>query len=272
MNKLTKDDCKVCSKHVTRREKGISCDICEGWYHSICTGMSDIHYNFYKNEEKINWVCTNCITTKKEENSIHDILKDIRKKSEDESENIRQERKQMLDMMKQLTEQMKKMEDKIDNKINDKLQTSEREMMIRINNELDERFEKLKRKNNIILYGIPESDGENDDDRLKEDIKKTNELFEKIEITVEKYKLIRLGNKITAEKVRPIKIEMDKEEDKHNILRGAAKIRNINDENIKKVIISSDMTIKTARIKPNLERRIENEKTGRRKQHQDQEW
>ena len=68
--------------------------------------------------------------------------------------------------------------------------------------------------------------------------------FGKIEITVEKYKMMRLGNKINTGKVRTIKIEMDKEEDKHNILRGAAKTKNINDENLKKVIISSDMAIK----------------------------
>ena len=56
--------------------------------------------------------------------------------------------------------------------------------------------------------------------------------------------MMRLGNKINTGKVRTIKIEMDKEEDKHNILRGAAKTKNINDENLKKVIISSDMAIK----------------------------
>ena len=140
--------------------------------------MSDIHYNFYKDEEKTNWVCTKCIKNKRKENSIHDILKEIKKSNEDDKETMRQERKQMMDtmkeftdgMMKQLTDQLKKMEDKIENKMNDKIRTAERGMILKLNDEMDERFEKFKRKNNIILYGLPESKKENENDRLIEDI------------------------------------------------------------------------------------------------------
>ena len=247
-----KGDCKICGKLVKTKDKGITCDICEGWHHSSCTGMSDIQYNFYKDEEKTNWVCTNCIKNKKEENSIRDILKDIKKSSEDDRENMKQERNQMMDMMKQftdgmmkqLTDQINRLEDKIETKMNDKIRTSERGMMLKLNDEMDERFERLKRKNNVILYGLPESKKENVNDRLIEDIEKTRVLLEKIEVDIEKFKLFRLGNKINPGKIRPVKLEMAKEEDKYSILKGAGKIRNIEDEEFKKIIISSDLTLK----------------------------
>ena len=271
---MAKDDCNVCGKHVTRRERGICCDICEAWYHSNCTGMSDIHYNLYKDdkENKINWVCTNCIKAKKEENSIHSMLKEIKKKNDDNNETIRQERetsrqeredsrlerKQMMDMMKQLTDQMKKLEDKMESKMDDKLKTSEREMALKVSNEIDEKLERFRRKNNIVLYGVPESKKGNENDRMKEDIEKTNLLLEKIEIKVEKFELARLGNKINAGKARSIKIELDKEEDKYKILKGAGKIKNVEDENLKKIIISPDMTIKQRELDRNLREELKN--------------
>ena len=278
---MTKDDCNVCGKHVTRRDKGISCDICEGWYHSSCTGMSDIQYNFYKEDKdaKVNWACTNCIKAKKEENSIHTMLKEIKKKNDENNETIRQEReisrqeretsrqereassqerRQMMDMMKHLADQMKNMENRMENKVTDMLKTSEREMILKVNNEMDERFERFKRKNNLVLYGVPESRKGNDNDRMKEDIERTNLLLEKLEVTVEKFKSARLGNKINADKIRPIKIELEKEEDKYKILKGAGKIKNIEDEDLKKIIISPDMTIKQRELDRILREELKN--------------
>ena len=93
---------------------------------------------------------------------------------------------------------------------------------------------------------------------MKEDIEKTNLLLEKIEIKVEKFELARLGNKINAGKARSIKIELDKEEDKYKILKGAGKIKNVEDENLKKIIISPDMTIKQRELDRNLREELKN--------------
>ena len=77
-------------------------------------------------------------------------------------------------------------------------------------------------------------------------------MLEKIEATVEKFNLVRLGNRVNPGKVRPIKLEMEKEEDKYNILKRAGKIKNIEEEEIKRIIISSDLTLKQRELDRNL--------------------
>ena len=109
---------------------------------------------------------------------------------------------------------------------------------------MDEKMEKFKRRSNIILYGVPECTDREQDERIKSDIQKIENLFRELEVAKMKINPVRLGRNVNAGKPRPIKIELENETEKVNILKKAGKIKTINIEELKHIIISSDMTLK----------------------------
>ena len=57
--------CGICTKEVSDADDAILCEAgCEFWYHRMCTGMTDIAYQYLTNEENCEWVCDKCIATK----------------------------------------------------------------------------------------------------------------------------------------------------------------------------------------------------------------
>ena len=256
------ETCTECNQNVTNKDKAMLCDICEIWHHCKCANMTDLIYNFYKNNEKMSWVCNTCIKEKKETKKLEDLITGMVKRNEEEKITSKKERDEMMNEVKdlgktmtkiqeeqntklrELSEQISKIEGKTDEKINERIKSSEKDILLKLNSEMDEKMEKFKRRSNIILYGVPECTDKEQDERIKSDIQKIERLFREIEVATMKINPIRLGKKVTAEKPRPIKIELDSEAEKFNILKKAGKIKTINIEELKHIIISSDMTLK----------------------------
>ena len=69
-----------------------------------------------------------------------------------------------------------------------------------------------------------------------------------MEVEVKNFEIVRLGNQIRDDKPRPLKLELRNEAEKFVILRKAANIRKTENEKLKKVIISTDMTLKQREI------------------------
>ena len=273
--KIENVPCKLCQDSFTKKDKAMSCDICEKWQHCKCMDMSEQMYNFYKINESAPWVCKDCIEKKKEEKNIHELLTEI-------GETSKKERSEMKDIMKGLGERMVKMEDeqnkkmkefgeqinriegKIEEKIKENMKNSETDIMLKLNHEMEEKLERFKRRNNLIIYGLPECKNGDEDERLRVDTSRIDKLFRELEVNALKINIQRLGNKIT-EKPRPIKIELENEATKYKILKKAGKIKTISEEELKQIIISGDMTLKQRELDKILreelkERRLKGEK------------
>ena len=234
------DDCKICEEKVTEKEKGISCDVCDYWHHTKCVKMSDATYKFYI-KEILQWVCPTCIKNQKEANGLYEMMIMMMK---EDREKDREDREMMMTMMKRMSEQMSGLEKIIEQKIKEKIEVSEKEILIKLNEEMEERLEKFKRRKNIIIYGMPDKGGRNDKDKFEIDCQNIKKLLAELKVDVKNYEFSRIGKLSREGRSRPIRIELDKESDKYEIFKKAVNIKNTRNENFKRVIFSADMSFK----------------------------
>ena len=129
------------------------------------------------------------------------------------------------------------------------------------NEDLAEENEKKIRACNIIIHGVSESSSTENDEAKKHDVDFVTNLNEAISITTETPKnIIRLG-KADQGKKRPIKVVLNSEYDKNNIM---ANLRKLKDQELyKRVSITDDYTIK--------ERQMIKEKAAEAKANNDEE-
>lgn len=104
-----------------------------------------------------------------------------------------------------------------------------------------EEMEREKRKKNVVLFNMVESEAENPQNRYREDEEKCLTMFaEELEIQDLKIeKLIRLGKKQEGRN-RPLLVKLGAEEERKNILKEASKLRH--SENFRRVYINRDLT------------------------------
>ena len=123
----------------------------------------------------------------------------------------------------------------------------------------NEEKDRQNRKNNIIVFGLPESKATENEQRKDEDIKRIVGLSKticQVNITEETIsRTIRLG-KLNEEKDRPLLITLKEEEKKRQLFQNLNKIRDAG-EPFNKVIITHDLTKKQ---KDELKQLIEQEK------------
>lgn len=59
-SKSKEDKCSDCGKAVMEREKGLECEVCEGWFHSKCQQVSDDTYKTLGQDTSLHWFCSGC--------------------------------------------------------------------------------------------------------------------------------------------------------------------------------------------------------------------
>ena len=91
---------------------------------------------------------------------------------------------------------------------------------------------------------MPEDEGREEKERHQNDTDNIKQLIREIKVEVDTFKIIRLGKQITKNKVRPVKVELTEESEKFKISKKAAIITNTEVDKFKKIIITTDMTLK----------------------------
>ena len=112
----------------------------------------------------------------------------------------------------------------------------------RVQEQYREREEKERKKNNLLMYNIKESTGEQG---KEEDEQQCEQLI--AQTKTEQFKIVnvlRMG-KVQQGKNRPLLVKLENSQMKYNILRNANNLNNTQQQQwIKKVSISKDKTIK----------------------------
>ena len=178
-----KDKCAVCGKNVIK--EGIQCAICDKWNHSKCAGItSEAYHEVQKELDKVT-------------REINDIQKEIRKVLQNADTQI----------STSIKKQESKWSEVVTKQVNSELQIRSSEVenmhkgLAEAKEQYDDKQDKEKRRNNIILYRAQGSIAATVEERHKEDEKFCLRLFHSINSGVNSVnkedvvKIIRLGKR-----------------------------------------------------------------------------
>ena len=188
--------CSSCSKLVTKN--GVLCEMCDGWFHNQCEKISKDDYDKMSAlGNKSRWFCQTCSIKFK-------VIKSDNDKMKEEIAALKDDNKLLRDKLERIEEKLRSEErarfDKIEEKLDNIQKNLVNDIKQKIMDDMKEEVEKEKRKDNLVIYNLPEpelltdQDGQDELDNYEKQICK--ELIEK-EIKVPNVTIVsvkRLGN------------------------------------------------------------------------------
>lgn len=254
-----KDDnaCYKCKVQFKRGDNAIACDSCKKWFHCGCGKCSINLFNVIKKEKDVLWFCYSC------KSGVLNACEEV-KKLREENKKIRQELKEFKEKNDMLADSIRQMEDKwneqekliVDKAVQESVKRVE-EVMEENNRKMIEKEEREKRRNNLIIFNLPESNKSEGKERIKEDADRCEFIFGGV-LQVEEYnfdKIIRLGKKQEG-KTRPTLVRMEDEHSKWNLISRNKRLRSDEDEVIKSLVIVPDLTEKQREEEADLKREL----------------
>ncbi len=267
--------CGKCDKKFKAKDKCIRCATCKLNFHIKCQGVSEANYEFLKVDENILWFCNSCKqTTRGMIENLSNVEKRVTaleikidskadkedvEKLEERVTNLEQNGATMVDkdteeLSKRLGEALKEQEEIIK-----KNKAKEEASMTEAVKEMEDRE---RRKGNIIIYNVSESNSTDSQSPKSDDIQKVKDLCEnylKVKINIKKDQnqqplVIRLGKK-EEKKIRPLKLCLSPE-DAQKMLKNAKNLAQAQNEEFKKMIIKPDLT----QMQRNEEKKLVEEK------------
>ena len=246
-----------CERPVRKEDDAICCEECDEWFHIGCQKVSKQLYQALKNDTDELWYCKECKpkvkTYSRETKVLKKGLADLKKQLADfKTEFLRDVRFELKSVIK----------DEIKNDIMKEIQEHTKQIMEKtpthdkvkeyIDEGIEEHFQEYedrqRRKNNIVMYNIPESDKQNAEERQKEDEDFCKDLIESsLEVdntAVKIQKVVRLGREPKQGRTRPTLLVLENESQKITLLKNSRKLRTETDPIKKAVGIAPDMTPK----------------------------
>ena len=221
--------CKFCS--TSTGDKFIQCERCEGWSCITCSKLNDAEYDALSGENLlIHWYCVDCnqaaLTAVKTDNLIEEKCKHYMFQIQDELET--KMTNEFTKVREELNSLRHEQEQYIDKKVDERM------------NEMQNREE---RKNNLVLFNIPESEHADGADRKQDDRQFIDNVLAYLNATDCTYvNVFRLGKKGTSP--RPLKVTSVTNRSK--ILKASKELRN--SPSYKEVYVNKDMTPSHFRI------------------------
>ena len=223
--------CKICDTLV-ENQKAIGCDKCLKWFHSDCTDLTNEQYKFLSKKNtpaSIKWFCPSCMDTS---NSMQN-------ESAQTNRNIERIENLVLQVTKQNAEILQVMS---------REKMVEERMKVNVAEILEDQRERVDRKNNLILYNVPEGEEGGEDEIEDREVTKNVLKFvcpDMPALTNSNIKRIGERRKPSSAnptpRPRPIKVTLSENETRDKILRQARKLK---DSKYKTIGISADKTRK----------------------------
>ena len=271
-NKADKNICGYCNLNVTEEEDkgGLMCDLCKYWVHYSCENIQYEEYEYWKLCPRAKFYCKfhNC---EQEMENFHDdqingrttggdlagnaIGKSLVDVFDEKLNDFRMEILQAQDVMLKNFAVPSVSREEVQDMVKQEVQGS-----------LDEHFEREKRRNNVVIFGIEPCPEEvsirniegntvttkmTSSDKRKFDLEKVQELkvvHEDLEVKESDVKqMIRLGKSggLTSKglpKYAPIRISFVDGDSKWRFLSAARNLKSANRDWMKKLYVSSDLT------------------------------
>ena len=241
--------------------------------------MTEKAYEVFSEEVDLPWFCKKCTSEKAERDKICNMMKELKdeikemkaemkeSKTKDKKERAelisiidtlkeeknyeKKEKAELTEVIKELRDQnknmisrMTKMENYLIAKIEEENDKNKREIEDKINKELEEKFERHGKKQNLVLYGVEENEKQDEKESSKIDEFQVATIFQEMDISEEPLEIIRMGKTKNKEKERPILIKMKTERACYEILRKNNILRNSTDKALNQVTFKKDLTVR----------------------------
>ena len=253
-------ECKFCTSTSTD-DKLLQCDRCDFGVCLPCSTMSSVLYELMnKNSQGVHWFCKECDSQAMKDvqtgqqieerckfyfNKCRDEIKEVEStlnnKIDTEVARLDSEVKALKSLSaSQRTKnvELSKKVDELEQEMNVGATVVEQKIEERTTNiaqkSISEILEREKRRNQLILFNIMESDKEEAKQRQEDDSKEICRILESINAASDIDQVIRVGQKQTTP--RPIKIKLKNQSNKDRILKAAMNLKGT------EIYISKDMT------------------------------
>ena len=247
------ENCPDCKQEVTDDECGLMCELCECWFHSKCQGMSEEAYK-YVSKERVHWFCSAC---DKRFVGIMKTVSQLAKKQElmqVELDTVKKTLDEVKGNVEKVTKFARETDVKVETMIEAKLVESVEELKkvrdITVNEnpglkreDIQEEIEKEKRKLNLVVMGLKESD--DDRNELESVVAALNVSTGSRAIN----KVERIGRHVPG-KTRPLRVVMLNTDSKAEILKACPSLKKHSE--FKDVFIVPDLTRKQQEVDKKL--------------------
>ena len=226
--------CSMCDHEVSDDDPCIQCELCESWFCLECIGMSEAFYNELVSSshgDNVIWYCNGC---KRAIPGVRKVLNAVTS-------------------IHTLQENMNKRLTSLEEKVNSK--PSELSMDYKIDQAMYDFKEREKRRNNVIIYNLPEPSAEDNESKLEEEKEKINKICDHAEITSGFETASRLGEKRNeASNPRPLKVVLSDENSKQKLLKKSDSLKNV--EELKKVTVTPDYTYRQRQMNKTMKQEV----------------
>lgn len=276
-NEGTGEKCMICSKVVSAEEKGIGCEICSEWQHAGCAGISKEAYKFLAQSGNTHWYCDRCnkgvaplleqmtkmqvrqdkmeqelTVVKTEVAAIKKELQETGIKLETaieakllaavDNEIANKVAGKVDDMHRTMSDSLKSFQQTVTNTVDDKVKNIQRECT--------ESLQLEKRRKNIVIHGVKESESSTDSAMVYDILSKG------LKVDPERYveEVTRIGQKKeqrdqNKEHIRPIRVKVKNVEGKIELLKRAKLLK---DEGYERVFLQPDLTLQQQELDKKL--------------------
>ena len=258
-----KNPCGKCNEEC-KAGNGVPCAFCETWFHAKCVdGMTP---EFVDCCDKLNRLYGGsaflCFICRKLVGKLNKSFKDMEKQMSaieqrlDKSELENKAMKEKIERMEAQTDQVRSKMGSMEKEIETGMETAKKEVKEEMSMERKEMEEKA---NNLVVYGLKESEKEDANDRKEEDSEKVRKMAEEIGVEVEGKMEVkfRAGKKLEGGKSRPLIVKIENDETREQLLTHARRLARKDDW--RNVFVSPDLTWKQREEARKEEKRLREE-------------
>ena len=236
----TPEICVTCNKEA--KKEAIICEWCRKWEHRACAGLSIEEYDMLTtSSDQIMFFCTMCYTKVsfalrvEDENTTK--LQSVENKLSEKINNIEAKLLELHNAVKNthITDPSS-----VDRPSHESISDTVTNITLSL---ASEQKEKEKRKFNVILHNLSESNAADGSAKKQDDINRCSSLFSTyLNVTVAITNAIRIGKR-DSRPCRLLKLTFSSLEEKANVLKQKLKFKlDKNPENVRKIFVTPDLT------------------------------
>lgn len=249
----TGDTCGSCENMVRKKQKGLKCDSCQQWFHTGCEEVNDELYAMLKKYEDQMWFCKPCKQQVK--NVMMKKFKQMEKQTEELMEKVQDLERKIENKTSEVVNEVTSLTHSLRNEIGlslNRVDLNEESMVQRATDRIleiiQEREDRGKRVNNLVLYNVPESNKQQDKEKQDEDMAFCWDIFENsLGLEKESFNIrtvTRMGRNVIEGRNRPILVKLTEEHEKWTIIKNAKRMKDEQDPIKKRIGIALDLTAK----------------------------